>query len=97
VVRLKFTDTELQKIYDIAEKEGRTVLGVLYNEYIAPYFPNLEVLNPRNIYANRKLVLKMIELDKKLDPDGTNSIYLNYGPSTQVIVPLDEDEIIAVL
>ncbi|WP_319200094.1 hypothetical protein [uncultured Ilyobacter sp.] len=85
MVRLRFTDTELQKIYDKAENEGRTVLGVLYNEYIAPYFPNLEVLNPRNIYANRKLVLKMIELDKKLDPKGTNSIYLNYGPSVKEI------------
>jgi hypothetical protein len=97
MIRLKFTDAELQKIYEVAEKEGRTVLGVLYNEYIAPYFPNLEVLNPRKIYANRKLVLKMIELDKKLDPNGTNSIYLNYGPSTQEVVPLNEDEIIAVL
>ena len=97
MIRLKFTDTELQKIYDRAEKEERTVLGVLYNEYIVPYFPNLEVLNPRNIYANRKLVLKMIELDKKLDPTGTNSIYVNYGPSVKEIIPLAEDEMIAVL
>ena len=97
MIKLKFTDTELQKIYDRAEKEERTVLGVWYNEYIAPYFHNMEVLNPRNIYANRKLVLKMIDFDKKLDPTGTNSIYLNYGPSVQEIVPLAEDEIIAIL
>ena len=97
MIRLKFTDAELQKVYEVAEREGRTVLGVLYNEYIAPYFPNLDVLNPKNIYASKKLVLKMIELDKKLDPNGTNSIYLNYGPSTQGVVPLDEDEIISVL
>jgi hypothetical protein len=97
MIRLKFTDTELQKIYNRAEKEGRTVLGVLYNEYIAQYFPNLDVLNPKNIYANRKLVLKMIDLDKKLNPNGINSIYLNYGPSTQAMVSMDEDEIIVVL
>jgi len=97
MIRLKFTDADLQKIYDVAEKEGRTVLGVLYNEYIAPYFPNLEVLNPRNICANRKLVLKMIELDKKLDPHFPNSIYLNYGPSTHAVVHIDDNEIIVVL
>jgi len=97
MIRLKFTDAELQKVYEVAEREGRTVLGVLYNEYIAPYFPNLDVLNPKNIYASKKLVLKMIELDKKLDPNGTNSIYLNYGPSTQVVVPIGDDEIIVVL
>jgi hypothetical protein len=97
MIRLKFTDADLQKIYDVAEKEGRTLLGVLYNEYIAPYFPNLEVLNPRKIYASKKLVFKMIELDKKLDPYFTNSIYLNYGPSTQAVVSIDDNEIIAVL
>ena len=97
MIRLKFTDAELQKVYEVAEREGRTVLGVVYNEYIAPYFPNLDVLNPKNIYASKKLVLKMIELDKNLDPNGTNSIYLNYGPSTQVVVPIGDDEIIAVL
>ena len=97
MIRLKLTDIELKKIYNVAEKEGRTVLGVLYNEYIAPYYPNLELLNPRNIYANRKFLLKMIELDKKLNPNFNNSVYLNYGPSTQTVVPIDDNEIIAVL
>lgn len=97
MISLKFTDAEFQKIYEVAEREGRTVLGVVYNEYIAPYFPNLDVLNPKNIYASKKLVFKMIELDKKLDPYFTNSIYLNYGPSTQAVVSIDDNEIIAVL
>lgn len=96
MIRLKFTDKKLTEAYKIAEREGRTLLGVIYNEYIAPYFPTLNELNPRNIYANRKLVLKMIDLDKRLDKEGTDSIYLNYGPSTKEIVPMDEDEIIAV-
>lgn len=95
MIRLRFTDTELQKAYEVAEKEGRTVLGVIYNEYIAPYFPTLDVLNPRNIYASENLALKMIELDKRLDREGIDSIYLNYGPSTQERLPMNEDEIIA--
>jgi hypothetical protein len=97
MIRLKVTDVELQKIYDIAEKEDRTILGVLYNEYIVPYFPALEVLNPKNVYANKKLVLKMIELDKKLGREGINNLYLNYGPSVKEIVPMGEGEIIAIL
>jgi len=97
MIRLKFTDEDLQKVYEIAEREGRTVLGVTYNEYIAPCFPNLDVLNPRNIYASKKLVLKMIKLDKNLDKKGTDSIYLNYGPSIQKIRPMAEDEFLITL
>ena len=97
MIKLTMDKEKLKEAYDIAEREGRTVLGVIYNEYICPYFPLLDTLNPRNIYANRDLVLKMIELDKKLNTEGVETMYLQYGPSTDLVIPVAMNEIMVVL
>ena len=96
MIRLKLTNDKLIEAYKIAEREGRTLLGVLYNDYICPYFPNSQTVSPRNIHANRELVMKMIELDKKLKPGGVDMIYLQYGPSIKPISILKKDEMMIV-
>jgi len=97
MIRLKLTDKDLQEIFYISQREHRTVLGVIYNNYLVPYFPNLKAINSKNIYTSKKFLLKLIELEKKLGMKNINDFYLNYGPSIRQIIPMDENEIMVIL
>lgn len=81
MIRIKFTDVELEKIYEKAKSEKRTVLGVIYSEYIGVHFPEIEILNARNIYTTTKFISRLLTLDKSLSGEKANLIYFQYAPS----------------
>lgn len=81
MIRIKFDNKKLKEIYTRAKTEDRTVLGIIYSEYIGVYFPLVETLNPKNIYCTANFISTILELDKKLIGDEANRIYLQYAPS----------------
>ena len=97
MIRVKFTDEMLKKIYTKAETEDRTVLGIIYSEYIGIHFPLGKILKPQNIYTTAKFISRLFELDKKLSGDEAKVIYIQYSSSIHSFkaVVVGESEMIA--
>ena len=96
MTRIKFTDEILEKISIQAKSEDRTILGIIYSEYIKKYFPLTEIVNPQNVYATAKFISRLFELDKNLIGDEARAIYLQYAPSISSFkaVVIGENEMI---
>lgn len=97
MVRIKFSNEKLKEIATQAKAEDRTVLGIVYSEYIGIHFPLVEILNPKNIYCTASFISRLLELDKKLIGDEANTIYMQYSPSifSFKTFSIEENEIIA--
>ena len=98
MIRIKFDSEKLEEISARAKEEDRTVLGIIYSEYIGVHFPLVKTLNPKNIYCTAKFISTILELDRKLMGDEANGIYLQYAPSifNFKTFTIDPNEMIAV-
>lgn len=94
MIKILMNNQKLKEVYDIAEREKRTLLGVIYNDYVTPQLLTEETLDSRKVYANRSLILKIMELERKLNTEDLNIMYLQYGPSTNFQMKLQEDELL---
>jgi hypothetical protein len=81
VVRIILDKNILNEIVIKARLEDRTVLGIIYSEYIGIHFPLVETLNPKNIYCTASFISKLLELDKELMGERAKEIYMQYSPS----------------
>lgn len=94
MLKIIINENKLQEIYEVAKKENRAVLGVLYNNLLLNHIKSTEQLNPRKINTTKEFILKLMNLDKKLSTEGIEEIYLQYGPSIETIKSLKNGEII---
>lgn len=99
MIRIKFTDTELEEIYEKAKLEKRTVLGIIYSEYVGIHFPETEILKAKNIYTTTKLISRLLTLDKELIGEKANTVYFQYAPSVFKLetFSIKENELIAMI
>lgn len=99
MIRIKFTDIELEKVYEKAKLEKRTVLGLIYSEYIGVHFPEIEILNAKNIYITTKFISRLLTLDKSLLGEKANLIYFQYAPSIFKFktFSIEENEVVAIV
>lgn len=99
MVRITLPDKKLEEISAQAKLENRTVLGIIYSEYLGVHFPLGEFLNPRHIYCTAKFISKLLELDKKLVGEKSNDLYMQYSPSVFRLknLTIKENEMIVIV
>ena len=99
MIKVKFNNEKLKEIHVQAKVENRTVLGIIYSDYIGIHLPLVETLNPKNIYCTANFISTILELDKELIGEKAREIYFQYAPSIFKFktFTLEEDEVIAIV